>query len=447
MDDYLSSIDRYIKEKEQESDNQQFVHETVDISSLLGDAESCLQSLSMPIFPPFYNENELLPSSTSSSSHEMQDITFMPFVHPSETGYARKKPGRKPKGTSPAIRKAQNRAAQRAFRERKERHVGDLEKAVHDLKVQRQKMAHEMRQLKSELQASRVECWYMRGCVLTLQFLCLVNHVKIPLHMPYLEKEYLAKIKGMTPMAESAYNTAKAQNDKELADLDKSREENENEEIEEETEGGEKPAQIWLQGPDNMLTKEATEKKPEATNNMEAIEVLRKLLGPFQSGESESSLRMKPTLLQEKIPHDPRINIIPLPYMRDRMILFRNIIDFDKIFHLLMNEAVFYGGDPTLSKNWELPPHVFEEFWFLRIKLSTQRAIIWRKARGLPETHPGDWNILPESEDCSDMHSAIQVSVNSPESTLYENFARSPQSRKAIYPPTLENIVKVMELR
>ncbi|CAO3643090.1 unnamed protein product [Cunninghamella echinulata] len=43
------------------------------------------------------------------------------------TGKIKKKPGRKPNPASPQLRKIQNRAAQRAFRERKEKHIKELE--------------------------------------------------------------------------------------------------------------------------------------------------------------------------------------------------------------------------------------------------------------------------------------------------------------------------------
>ncbi|EXX55084.1 hypothetical protein RirG_228540 [Rhizophagus irregularis DAOM 197198w] len=46
----------------------------------------------------------------------------------------RKKPGRKPNPASPALRKAQKRAAQRAFRERKERHLRELENTIKTLR-------------------------------------------------------------------------------------------------------------------------------------------------------------------------------------------------------------------------------------------------------------------------------------------------------------------------
>ncbi|KAI9282355.1 hypothetical protein BY458DRAFT_449696 [Sporodiniella umbellata] len=435
MDDYLSSIDKYLREKE-----LAMHHPSDGMEQLLGEAENGLPLSDASLLDPFYNENDMSLFSSTTKAPEAQNITFLPFIHSSDTHAHRKKPGRKPKGTSPAVRKAQNRAAQRAFRERKERHVSELETLVHDLKLQRQKTQHTLRQLKSQIQADQTEKWYMRGCILTLQYLLLLHQVKIPLHTPYLEKEYVASIQGITPTAEAAYYQAKTQNDNALVGLP---EEEEEEPVEEEESESvpELPTKIWLQGPEKALAKEEQE-RPALASNREAIDTIRELLGPFRSGESESALRMKPTLLQQRVPHDPRINIIPLPYMRDRMILFRNLIDFDRIFSMLMNEAVFYGGDPTLSKNWELPPHIFEEFWFLRIKLDSQRAAQWRKARGLPEIQPNDWNILTAPADTCQSPSILDFSTYSPESLLYENFSRSPQSRKPIYPPTLENIAK-----
>ncbi|KAI3320240.1 PAP1-domain-containing protein [Xylariaceae sp. AK1471] len=81
-------------------------------------------------------------------------------------GKVPKKPGRKPLTNEPSSkRKAQNRAAQRAFRERKERHLKDLETKVEELekasaatnnensqlRAQVEKMTHELEQYKKKL--------------------------------------------------------------------------------------------------------------------------------------------------------------------------------------------------------------------------------------------------------------------------------------------------------
>ncbi|KKA27758.1 hypothetical protein TD95_001285 [Thielaviopsis punctulata] len=75
----------------------------------------------------------------------------------------RPKPGRKPAtDTPPSKRKAQNRAAQRAFRERRAARVGELEEQIEDQKQARDRLERDMqdriRSLEMELQAFRSRC-------------------------------------------------------------------------------------------------------------------------------------------------------------------------------------------------------------------------------------------------------------------------------------------------
>ncbi|KAK2850747.1 hypothetical protein FQN49_005355 [Arthroderma sp. PD_2] len=69
-----------------------------------------------------------------------------------------KKPGRKPLTSEPTTkRKAQNRAAQRAFRDRKEKHLKDLETKVEDLERASQNTNHENTLLRAHVQRLQVE--------------------------------------------------------------------------------------------------------------------------------------------------------------------------------------------------------------------------------------------------------------------------------------------------
>src|SRR3989337_2704205 len=61
--------------------------------------------------------NDIIHEDPSNQPDQQQQKEQQPLVP------QRKKPGRKPNPASPALRKAQNRAAQRAFRERKEQHL------------------------------------------------------------------------------------------------------------------------------------------------------------------------------------------------------------------------------------------------------------------------------------------------------------------------------------
>ncbi|CAZ82105.1 unnamed protein product [Tuber melanosporum] len=69
-----------------------------------------------------------------------------------------KKPGRKPLTSEPTSkRKAQNRAAQRAFRERKEKHLKDLEQKVADLEKASESANHENSRLRGQVERLQIE--------------------------------------------------------------------------------------------------------------------------------------------------------------------------------------------------------------------------------------------------------------------------------------------------
>ncbi|KAF4632865.1 hypothetical protein G7Y89_g5266 [Cudoniella acicularis] len=71
---------------------------------------------------------------------------------------ASKKPGRKPLTSEPTSkRKAQNRAAQRAFRERKEKHLKDLETKVEDLQKASESANQENSMLRAQVEKMSVE--------------------------------------------------------------------------------------------------------------------------------------------------------------------------------------------------------------------------------------------------------------------------------------------------
>ncbi|KAH7397825.1 BAP1, transcription factor bZIP [Cadophora sp. MPI-SDFR-AT-0126] len=71
---------------------------------------------------------------------------------------AAKKPGRKPLTSEPTSkRKAQNRAAQRAFRERKEKHLKDLETKVEDLEKASESANHENSILRAQIEKMSIE--------------------------------------------------------------------------------------------------------------------------------------------------------------------------------------------------------------------------------------------------------------------------------------------------
>jgi hypothetical protein len=341
----------------------------------------------------------------------------------------RKKPGRKPNPASPALRKAQNRAAQRAFRERKERHLKDLEGTIRQLREQRNSAVKELNQTKSKMDSFRAENWYLKGVVLTLQFVCLHHNIHIPTHSPYLTEEALSEMAKKTPHAIEAYvnaytrnninlkptmaaHFANAANEKESpkaatattatsVDDDDDMIDGNGEDDDDQrrlSESSESPSFVkieeeddetmtqWLKQHNEKKKRKQEEKEEETQPNPSSVSAIQRLrlqlrLQSTISNIGKSAVRLQPTILQLAIPHDPRIDLIPTPHMRDRMIIFRDQMDYDRCFAMLINGALYHGGDPTMSASWELPPEFFTEFWYLAINYDVNRTETWRKLK------------------------------------------------------------------
>ena len=364
----------------------------------------------------------------------------------------RKKPGRKPNPASPALRKAQNRAAQRAFRERKERHLRELETTIKSLREKHHATTKELQTTQAMLDSFRVENWYLKGVVLTLQFVCMHHHILIPSHSPYLSEEALSEMAHSSPHAIESYVNAYTLNNVNLKpamashfannaytnnndnnNMDGTQrndtmqyEENERNTTQEpatpspsppssesiiikheesEDEDGpnfQQQQPVMLQQQHQQQSKSPNpweqHQQPllEEPQSLSAIQKLRLQLRCQSrmvfSGCPKSAARLQPTLLQLAIPHDSRIDLIPAPHMRDRMIIFRDQMDYDRCFSLLLNGAVQHGEDPTLAQNWELPPEFFSEFWYLTIDYDLSRTNKWRRAKGLPDIGDGSNN-------------------------------------------------------
>lgn len=73
-------------------------------------------------------------------------------------------------GGNSTKRKAQNRAAQRAFRERKERHVKELEAKVSELENVTKRMQEENEKLKYKLSTLESENNVLKGSNITFTF-------------------------------------------------------------------------------------------------------------------------------------------------------------------------------------------------------------------------------------------------------------------------------------
>ncbi|KAF9909882.1 DNA-binding transcription factor yap1 [Linnemannia zychae] len=133
------------------------------------------------------NNNPTSNNANSSSNNKTQENSNSKglkykasFSEPKE----KKKPGRKPVATCPALRKEQNRAAQRAFRDRKERHLHQLENMIKDLKNQHylvtSRLHSEAHDLKNAIESLQSENFYLREVVFAFESaLSKGNHIDI----------------------------------------------------------------------------------------------------------------------------------------------------------------------------------------------------------------------------------------------------------------------------
>jgi hypothetical protein len=514
MDSYLSNIDTYMQQQQQQArllkrqqeqqqqqlllqqQQQQQQQQQNNLAHLTSNDSIWLSNIPgnpLPQTPEMYSNPTLYMSNPTSSPSSYsttpvfnhQQLPNYP-LQPSNMSYEmqepvrqRKKPGRKPNPASPALRKAQNRAAQRAFRERKERHLKDLETTIRNLRDQRNHVTRELNAVKSHLESYKAESWYLKGVVLTLQFVCMHHNINIPTHSPYLSEEALVEMARTAPHAIEAYVNSYTRNNSDLNRTyqfaQRSEEEmtqhhhspspeyhGDDEEDHLQTTEGEDdeydslsppPPPPPVQVPSSSLKQE---EYPPISSSMDAIQQIRLKLGILshqqqQTNDLEGDDHLKPTILQLAIPHDPRIDLVPTPHMRDRMIIFRDQMDYDRCFTMLLNEAVYHGGDPTKSESWELPSDFFSEFWYLTIDYDIRKTNKWRRIKGLSDVEAGPqiqqqqsrqlWNDDQVLDQIVKNMPSLQpmAKENSPSSKYFYNMLmrEPPESRRRLQSPTL----------
>jgi len=124
-------------------------------------------------------DNKIIIKISSEDGSNVVDVNSINGDRPEEHSQQpqppqRKRPGRKPNPASPALRKAQNRAAQRAFRERKERHLCDLENTIKALRESQYESTieyqKEIQRHRSLIESLETELFYHKKLALSFEF-------------------------------------------------------------------------------------------------------------------------------------------------------------------------------------------------------------------------------------------------------------------------------------
>ncbi|KZW03872.1 hypothetical protein EXIGLDRAFT_715920 [Exidia glandulosa HHB12029] len=94
---------------------------------------------------------------------------------------------------------------------------------------------------------------------------------------------------------------------------------------------------------------------------------------------------LRPSLIQRTIPHDTVIDGIPLPELRDRMILFKGRYDLAGCVFSFGQMGIVHGDDVLSQNNWELGRGWLQQYGFLVDQGILNITNRWRAERGEPE--------------------------------------------------------------
>ncbi|KAL1921389.1 uncharacterized protein VTP21DRAFT_11105 [Calcarisporiella thermophila] len=339
-----------------------------------------------------------------------------------QTSSQKKRPGRKPNPNSAELRKAQNRAAQRAFRERRERHLKELEEQLQKLRESDDQSSVKIRCLKAMVDNLETENLLLRQISLGFMHIMKTNEMPLEkldesfgqlfgagemkpsefLHSLELTDDYLPKECGSRATAEMDSEVARSlfNGDGFLPQLIPPKTEY-NMDVETTPITPNLPLDSSPPGglfnmnqllPPLSLGSPVTSNDGSGDNSSPERDVCeRNMVGrcKYHSGkrlydpninmntvEAAAIIAMrlrsgtdipetgKPTYLQKTVPHDERIDMVPCPRMRDKLIMFAGNYDIEHFFSELMNTAVCHG-DPLVPQSWEISEGFYEKFPFL----------------------------------------------------------------------------------
>ncbi|KAI8597981.1 hypothetical protein EDD21DRAFT_310039, partial [Dissophora ornata] len=324
----------------------------------------------------------------------------------------RKKPGRKPNPASPAIRKEQNRAAQRAFRDRKERHLHEMESSIMELKNINSQITQRSRQdaerFKAALESLQGENYYLRQVIFSFEAtlskggnMAIIQQVKAELYHRHYEKHTAKKRSGTSwptratqppvPTTPSVFlpdGIPLFQLDSE-GTSQQSREQILDQAI--------AAATTTISSKFTTATSDSspyssdvpisplTFADPEdnnmfpVNNNQDVFpsKRLRLEIQVLASAPPAVDLNIDPKIYA--LPHDPRIDLIPCPRLRAQLILHRKKYNIDELSKVLINGAICHGH-PLDPHSWELPEVFFDRYGFLLgEEMLRHRNKIWPK--------------------------------------------------------------------
>jgi hypothetical protein len=90
---------------------------------------------------------------------------------------------------------------------------------------------------------------------------------------------------------------------------------------------------------------------------------------------------MIPTSTQQLVPHQPYVDMLPWPSLRDRVL--KSLAAINEIELIMDMESLkIWGSTPWDSMGWEVPPEFAKKWWFLIDDGIIRTTNFWRAQRG-----------------------------------------------------------------
>ena len=91
---------------------------------------------------------------------------------------------------------------------------------------------------------------------------------------------------------------------------------------------------------------------------------------------------LAPLLLQTQLPHYPYLDLIPIPALREKLLLAHSIIDSSEIWNDISQDVTVRGNNPWEEGAWEIGEKFAVKWWFLMGEQVLRGTNMWRGTRG-----------------------------------------------------------------
>lgn len=110
------------------------------------------------------------------------------------------------------------------------------------------------------------------------------------------------------------------------------------------------------------------------------------LLKQSEQAASKGKNALDPTFLEIALKMNDQENVnfkcLPSQSLRERILLFQDIVDVTKVVNQIIKGGICWGFDPLDTASWEMPEILFQEYWFICDEELVQSTNKWRLEQG-----------------------------------------------------------------